>query len=103
MAPRVGDFSGCTGNRKSIQKICGQVQIYRHFEDHPDRLKEIDDQDLRTKLDKVTLEMEVQNSRLEELELKMRQDRRVLEAQNRRTREEIESAELHLQQVRGEY
>ena len=64
---------------------------------------EIDDQDLRAKLDKVTLEIEVQNSRLEELELKMRQDRRVLEAQIRRTREEIESAELHLQQVRGEY
>jgi multidrug resistance efflux pump len=66
-------------------------------------LAEIDDQELSAKLDKVELEIEVQNCRLDELESRVRQERKVLEAQINATRAEIETAELHLQQVRGEY
>ena len=66
-------------------------------------LAEIDDQELSAKLDRVELEIEVQNCRFDELKSKMHQERKVLEAQLHAARAEIETAELHLQQVRGEY
>ena len=55
-------------------------------------LAEIEDQETRAELEKIDLEMEVQYSRLYELELKMHRERKVLEAQIRRTREEVETA-----------